>query len=80
MMRVMRDTLIFLLIVAVGVLGSQIRWQNFALINQQRQIKELSAKLESKSKSAGLELQAQCAKQAAVVYKDNGVDGKSFSH
>jgi hypothetical protein len=75
----MRDTLIFALIVAVGVLGYLVHAQNTTLTDQQRQIKELSVKLESKSNSAGLELQAQCAKQAAMVYKESGLDGKSFA-
>lgn len=70
--REVRDSLTFLLVVASGVLGYLVYSQNAALKDQQRQINDLSAKLEARSKSSSLELQSQCAKQAALVYKESG--------
>jgi hypothetical protein len=68
----MRDALIFALIVAVGVLGWMLHSQNATLTDQQKQVRELDAKIEAKAKSGGLELQAQCTKQAAIAFKESG--------
>jgi hypothetical protein len=68
----MRDALIFALIVAVGVLGWMVHAQNATLTEQQKQLHDLDTKFGTKEKSVGLELQAQCAKQAAIVFKQSG--------
>jgi hypothetical protein len=60
----MRDALIFALLVAVAFLGYEMHSQNSALVDQQRQIKELNSKLEAKLQTASLELQEKCSKQA----------------
>lgn len=57
---------------AAGILGYLAYSQNAALKGQQRQIHELNAKLETTPKSSSLDLQAQCARQAALIYKDSG--------
>jgi hypothetical protein len=75
----MRDTIILVLIIAVASLGYLMHSQNRVLSDQQRQIRDLNVKLEAKYKSAGLELQAQCAKQAALVYKDSGWEKASIA-
>lgn len=53
-----------LLAIAVGVLGVFACWQSVILYHQRRQVRELTAKLESASNSARLDLQAKCARQA----------------
>jgi len=68
----MRDALIFALIAAVAVLGYVLHTQGAALADQERQIRELNAKMEAKAKAAGLELQASCSKQARQEYNENG--------
>jgi len=60
----MRAARIFLLLVAVAVLGYEIHSQNAAMADQQRQITELHTKLEAKLQTASLELQEKCSKQA----------------
>jgi len=68
----MRDGLLFVLIVAAAALGYIAYSQGVALKNNQQQIRELAAKLESKSKSDNLELQEKCARQAAAIFKADG--------
>ena len=57
----MRDAVIMLLVVAVGILG-------YFTIAKERQIKDISAK----EKMVSLELQGKCAKQADVFFKNSG--------
>ena len=68
----MRDAVMILLLVAVGILGYLIHSTNAVLLDQQRQTKDLSAKLESRAKTDALELQEKCAKQAALFFEDSG--------
>jgi hypothetical protein len=70
----MRDALIFLLLVAVVVLGVMVHGQRGVLAVQEKQIKELSSKLESKQVS--LDLQQQCAVQARKEFEVDGWSGK----
>jgi hypothetical protein len=60
----MRNAAIILLILFVAVLGLLLYSQTAALREQRRQVQELSAKVESMSKTASLDLQERCAKQA----------------
>jgi hypothetical protein len=57
----MRDTLIILLLLAVVILG-------YFVTTQQHQIKTLQAR----PKTNPLELQEKCAKQAALLFKEDG--------
>jgi hypothetical protein len=75
-MRHMRDALIFVLFVAVAVLAYLVHSQNAVLTNQLREVKDLSAEIEAKHKTHSLELQAECSKQAARVFKADGWDKK----
>lgn len=68
----MRNAVILLLVIAVGVLGFLVRSHDIALKEQQRQVQGLTAKLEVKAKTASLELQEKCAKQAGEVFKSDG--------
>jgi hypothetical protein len=68
----MRDALIFLLIVAVAILGYLLHSQTSVLTDQQRQLRELSEKMVTNSKSASLQLQGECAKQARLEYNEGG--------
>lgn len=75
----MRDALIFALIVAVCVLGWLVHAQTGALADQQKQIHELNTKIEARVKTGGLELQAQCAKQATTAFKESGWEKESLA-
>ena len=68
----MRNFLIFALIVAVAILGCLLHSHNSVLVDQQRQIHELNTKVEEKTKTASLELQEQCSKQAREQFAENG--------
>ena len=68
----MRDALIMLLLVAVGGLAYFSLSQYAAIKDHERQIRELNAKVESRSKMASLELQEKCSKQAALAYAESG--------
>jgi len=68
----MRNTKIILLIVSVGVLGLLLYLQTAALRKQRRYVQELNAKLESMSKTASLNLQEKCAKQAHEQFVNLG--------
>ena len=59
-----------LLAVSVGGLSVLLYSQTAALREQRRQVRELTARLESKT--ASLDLQAKCAKQAHEAFKING--------
>jgi uncharacterized membrane protein (Fun14 family) len=60
----MRNIATILLVIAVAVLGLYAYSQHGALRQQQRQLQELTAKLDAAPKTASLELQEKCAKQA----------------
>ena len=75
----MRDALIFLLLVAVAVLGYQVHSQNAALADQQRRITELNSRLEAKSQTASLELQEKCSKQARSDFEEYGWKKEAFA-
>jgi hypothetical protein len=68
----MRDALILALILAVAILGYILHSQITVLTDQQRQIHELNAKIEAKAKTASLEFQEKCSKQAWETYAENG--------
>jgi hypothetical protein len=53
-----------LLIIALGILGLFAYSQSVALRQERLQVQELTAKLDSAPKTASLELQEKCAKQA----------------
>ena len=78
-MRQMRDALIFGLLVAMCVLGWILRVESRDVVDQQRQIRELNAKIEEKSKVASLDLQAACSKQARFEYDENGWRKEQFA-
>jgi len=63
----MRNAMTVLVISAIGILGVFAYSQTVALRQQRQQVQELTAKLNSASKVASLELQDKCAKQAGVV-------------
>ena len=65
-------TTIVLLVVSVGILSLLLYSQTAALREQRRQVQELNAKLESKT--ASLDLQEKCAKQAHEAFKINGFE------
>ncbi|MGH9730452.1 MAG: hypothetical protein ACRD4A_02035 [Candidatus Acidiferrales bacterium] len=60
----MKSQATILLTIAVGVLCLLAYFQATTLRQQRRQVQELTAKLESVQKFAGLQLQEKCAKQA----------------
>ncbi len=68
----MRDALILALIVAAAVLGYLVHSHDAIMADQQRQIRELNIKIEAKAKTASLELQEKCSKQASEQYVENG--------
>jgi len=68
----MRDALLFALIVALAVLGYLLHSDNAVLTDQQRQIHELSTKIEARAKTASLELQEKCSKQAREEFVEDG--------
>jgi hypothetical protein len=72
---VMRMILSLLLVVCVG-LGLSAYWQAGALRQQRKQVQQLSAKLESESKTALLDLQEKCAKQAREEFKNYWQDSE----
>jgi Tfp pilus assembly protein PilV len=65
----MKTAVMALLFLAVGVLSVIVYSQSAALREQRRQVQELRARLELRSKSASLELQEKCAKQAYEAFK-----------
>jgi hypothetical protein len=67
------------LFAAFGILSLILYSQAAALREQRRQLQELNAKLESKSKTTSLELQAECAKQAHEAFKLNGWEGNQWA-
>jgi hypothetical protein len=78
----MRNVAVVLLVVAVVVLGLYAYSRNAALQEQRRQVRELTAKLDSVPKTASLELQEKCAKQAREEFKTywEGREGADFSN
>jgi hypothetical protein len=60
----MRDTVIFLFVFTVALLGPYAYHQRSALRQQQSQLQELHAKLRATTEIASIELQGKCAKQA----------------
>ena len=60
----MKNPATVLLLIAVAILGLFAYSQTVALRQQRRRLQELTAKLDSAPKTASLELQAKCAKQA----------------
>jgi len=60
----MRNATIFLLFVAVGALGIFAFYQEASLREQRRLLQELTARLKPVSKTADLDLQQKCARQA----------------
>jgi len=68
----MRNTATVLLVVSVGILSVLVYSQTAALRDQRRKVQELNARLESKSKTASLDLQEKCAKQAHEAFKLSG--------
>jgi len=60
----MDNRAVILLAIAAGILGVCAGWQTVILYQQRRQVRELTARLESASNTARLDLQAKCAKQA----------------
>ena len=65
-------TTIVLLVVSVGILILLLYSQTAALREQRRQVQELNAKLESKT--ASLDLEEKCAKQAHEAFNINGFE------
>jgi hypothetical protein len=79
----MKSAALVLLIVAVGALGLLLYSQTVVVREQQQQIQELKARLESASKTANLDLQEKCAKQAQEAFKSDGFEkeeGALFSN
>jgi seryl-tRNA synthetase len=68
-----RTAVALLLMVCVG-LGLLAYWQATALREQRQQVQQLNAKLESVSKTATLDLQEKCAKQAREEFHSLGWD------
>jgi hypothetical protein len=68
----MRDVLVLALIVAVAVLGYLLHTQSTMLKEQQHNIQELGAKIEARSRTASLDLQGKCSKQAWDTYDQSG--------
>lgn len=60
----MKNPATVLLVIAVAILGLFAYAQTVALRQQRRRVQELTAKLDSVPKTASLELQGKCAKQA----------------
>jgi hypothetical protein len=60
------------LIVIVAILGYLLHTQSALLADQQRQIHDLNARIDARSKTASLELQEKCSKQAEEQYAANG--------
>jgi hypothetical protein len=75
----MRNTAIVLLIVSVGVLSLLLYSQNAALREQRRHVQELNAKLDSMSKTASLDLQEKCAKQAREAFRFHGLEKEQMA-
>lgn len=69
--RVMRDALIFVLLVAVCVLGWMVHAQTTSISALQSEVHKLEAKTELKP-VASLELQEKCAAQARKEYNASG--------
>jgi hypothetical protein len=67
----MKSFVIVLLSFLVGVLGLLLYLQISSLREQRRRTDELTARLDSLSKSASLSLQAECAKQALQQFNDS---------
>jgi hypothetical protein len=70
--RKMRNAVLLFLVMAVGVLSFVVWSHEIALKQQQWQLKDVTAKLEAKSKAANLELQEKCAKQASELFSSEG--------
>jgi hypothetical protein len=70
----MRNSAVFLLAVAVGALGIFVYYQNASLQEQRRLVQELTAKLAPVSKTASLDLQQRCARQAREEFTQSGWD------
>jgi len=68
------------LLVCVVVLGFTARSQSVALRVQQKEIQELSVRLQANTMPAvSLELQEKCAKQAREEFKHEGLEGKQMA-
>jgi hypothetical protein len=70
---------IVLLVLAVGVLCSFAYSQNAALQQQQREVKQLQARLDTIPKTANIELREKCARQAREEFKLYGWDKESMA-
>jgi len=78
----MKKLATLLLVVAVGILGLFAYSQTVALRQQRRQVRELTAELDSAPKLASLDLQEKCAKQAREEFKTywEQHEGASFTN
>jgi hypothetical protein len=65
----MRDILIFLLVVAVGVLGYITHSQTTSLRDQEKRVLALAAKLDATAKTSSLDLQEKCWKQSQEIFR-----------
>jgi hypothetical protein len=72
----MRNIVTLVLAVWVAILTVLLYSQTTALRNDQREIRELSAKQDSISRVESLDLQEKCAKQAYAVFHQLGWDRK----
>lgn len=68
----MKNAVIAFLLLATAALGFLAYSQRAAIEAQQRTTRELNAKLETISKSAALDLQAKCARQAQAAFDATG--------
>lgn len=71
--------IVSLLIVAFVALAYLAHSQSSTLKQQEKEIKELGAKVQAMPKNASLELQARCAKQARAEFTAEGFEKKEFA-
>jgi hypothetical protein len=64
----MKNTAIFFLVVAVGVLGIFAYYQDASLREHRRLVQEVTARVEPTSKTANIDLQQKCARQARDAF------------
>jgi hypothetical protein len=72
-------TAIAFLVLAVAVLCSFAYSQNAGLQQQQKEVKQLQAKLDAISKTAPIELREKCARQAREEFKLYGWDKEAMA-
>ncbi len=68
----MKNIALALLAVSVGILSLLLYTKSAALREQQLRVEQLTSNLESTSKSANLDIQERCAKQAREEFTDEG--------